>query len=458
MTDSIIQTVNVSSATSPHVLNSDGELLAEIDMQLPSNLISTEGVRKAEMSVMKMSVPLCKIPQVEVTIDPNAPINYSYIPSDVRTLQTNLLGTIIVADKDHVTGEIRRKWGDVPTCLFNYDELQYCAALTGVEGAQQSSMEPRILKQKEVEKGYHNFQSINDFISFFNSFLLNIIKKNVPLNTSDIPNIYLELNANNTLSLKCFPVINSDGNFFIPYARNGLDPYSRSPKSPYLVKTSGDGGVTWEPFVADTWSSVFFMFNRAVVDLMPILPWIKVRKGDDLLSGVNIWDDDYYYILDTSDTKIEVDQMNLETFNSRNAPYFFQRTSLISYHFLESQAISLSNISSILVMMRGAAFNQPVHPVNFKNTTDPTQAQTSIVPIIEVYYPFWTSTADATADLIISKTNFLDSLPIRISPNLLKERNIRFKLYYLTKTGFLREVIIPFSKTFSMQIAFSLTI
>ena len=191
---------------------------------------------------------------------------------------------------------------------------------------------------------------------------------------------------------------------------------------------------------------------------MPILPWVKVRKGEPLLADMNIWDDDFYYILDTSDTKLQIDQMDLETFNPLNTPFTFQRSSLISYHFLESQAISLSNISSIVVLMRGAAFNQPVHPVNFKNTTDPTQAQTSVVPIIEVYYPFWTSTADSTADLIISKTNFLDSLPIRVSPNLLKERNIRFKLYYLTKTGFMREVIIPFSKTFSMQIAFNLTI
>lgn len=451
MTDPLIQTVNVTSATSTQILNSDGDLLAEIDMQLPANLIEAEGVRKAQMSVMKMSVPLCKIPQVEVPLRMGGDINTDYTRYDI---ETDLCGSVFVGYKAPDLQVFIDASNTRSNCIKPNRETRGVYALTAVNRIQEVHMEPRIIKQKENEKGYHTFDTIADFINFFNDFLHRILVENSLDTTSSLPQIYFELNANNTLTLKCIPVLTRQTEVIIPFCDHPLNPYERIP---YFLKFS-ENGQTWEPFVIDSqMSSIFFIFNRRVVDLIPILPWKKVKVSEVPFGpGEANWPDDYYYVLDTSCASVEINQMSIETFNPANAPAIFQKTSPINFHFQESEAISLSNISSIVVLMRGVGFNQPVYPVNFVGTGDPTQAQTSQIPIIEVYYPFWTGTSDVSSDLVISKTNFRDSIPITVSPNMFKERHIRFKLYYVTKNGYLREVVIPFSKTFTMQIAFAL--
>ena len=69
MTDVKYTRVNVSSNTSVPRFNEFNERYGEIDLQLPSNLISNiEKVKSVEMAVMKMAVPLSELPVVSLPL------------------------------------------------------------------------------------------------------------------------------------------------------------------------------------------------------------------------------------------------------------------------------------------------------------------------------------------------------------------------------------------------------
>ena len=56
--------VNVSSATSPSRSNVYADKIAEVEMLLPSNLISVaDKVDTANMAIMKLFVPMAAVPQ-----------------------------------------------------------------------------------------------------------------------------------------------------------------------------------------------------------------------------------------------------------------------------------------------------------------------------------------------------------------------------------------------------------
>lgn len=454
MTDPIVQTVNVTSATSKGILDRDGNLLAEIDMQLPANLINKEGITKAQMSVMKLSLPLSDVPQIEIPLRSGSEINSDASSSVV---ETDLCGSLFVGTKDGSTGEFLER---VP---LEYNiirprsirEARYAKAI--VNGMYDSSDETVHLKDKEVKEGYHMLDRISDLIYLLNNLIKDIIANNTQLLVPDYPLIFFELNSNNSISLVCNPVITDIGKVIYPFC-DQLDTTREKPKAPYMMKFSQMGpDGPWEPFVTDGYVPIFFIFNRAVVNLIPVLPWKKCIVKKLAVTPLRIpWPDNEFYILDTTAANIDFDQHGLELFNSACSPHTFQKCSPIRYNFSDSDVMSISSISSFVVLMRGVGFNQPVYPVNFKGMTDVSQAQTTQIPVIEVYYPFWQKTSDATSELIISKSNFRDSIPIEISPSLFRERNIRFKIFYITKNGNLRDVIIPMTKPFTMQIAFAI--
>ena len=169
---------------------------------------------------------------------------------------------------------------------------------------------------------------------------------------------------------------------------------------------------------------------------------------------------DFFYVLNTSYAKVNFQQCNVMYRSGTgtgipldNFPASYG--SEIEYNFVESDAVTSSNINSIVLKMDGANLNEQVFPVNISRITM-NSAQTTTVPIIQVYYPAWNKPSDLTGDLIVSKDVFSSAAPININPQMLKERSLRFKLYYITSKGEMREVCITETTPFCFKLCFEL--
>ena len=442
--------VNVTSATSPPKYDVYGHRLGEVEMQLPSNILScADKVESARMAVMKLEAPLGNIPVLQL------PVLTNQQPRENRTL-------LLDANVAIVPGKIFNN----AFSISDDDESQRIFSPNAELVATNLEIWPRNYHIEssapitEYHLGYHEFTKMHEFCSALNEAIYTNLRANLIHPTSEnnsIPTCHFYVNSDNTISVK--EIISGVANSFVlsgfPYGAH--DSFS-SRVEPVLAYKKASSNI-----LLSRQSTAVIVVDAAIANILPSLPWIKVYNPVDMNTGNHRYLEcfgDFFYVLNTSYTKVNFQQTNV-MYKSGSAvimpvdSFPLCYGSEIEYNFVESDAVTSSNINSIVLKMDGANLNEQVFPVNISRISM-NSAQTTTVPIIQVYYPAWNKPSDLTGDLIVSKDVFSSAAPININPQMLKERSLRFKLYYITSKGEMREVCITETTPFSFQLCFEL--
>ena len=419
--------VNVSSTTSTPVYNEFGDKCAEVEMQLPANILPSNNIRSARMALMKMEVSVAKVPFLVIPVDGNLGTKF----------HTRCCIGFLPGHYNYTTGRyVKNEEG--PTKVQNWTRMS-------VHCPHHEEEDPDLAIRKTLESGYCEFSSVESFADWISRYLSEVLP-GTPNNR-----INLVVNEDNTFTLICnYSKLNPT---YVPeYSQRDLQ-MTENKDCMFLVENITDVSR----FVSPPQYVGYFVGNEFLAEELPSLPWKKIAPWWD--DGTSMFDgappEDYIYILDTKESTFSQEYSSYlvhELFESANLWYKY---SIFKYKFPTSDVVTCSDISSIVLCMNGAAFNQMVYPVNMTRLSA-TQAQTSMIPIIDVFYPFWTRPSDTKTDLIIVKENFSSSAPCNINPSLLRERSIKFKLYYITNNGVMREMYIPKHTNFSFQLCFEL--
>lgn len=429
--------VNVSSATSPSRYNVYGDKIAEVEMLLPSNLISiADKVDSANMAIMKLFVPMAAVPQNSAPLPPLEEVEVitAEVPSKMK------IGFICGGwngntGSFHITAH--DAYFDSP---IDHDMTTVCFDAKHSHETGEGERWGRY----ELSNGEHEISSINELLCAINMALQVNLEDFKADNDSPIPQISFQVETDNTITLRC-----------LPRGAYTVLPPSMPPVQvdnvPFIFKE----GVGADKYHAD---NGWIVANEELRNMLPSLPWIKTHI--ELPEGSTVIWPEYVYILDTREANVSITQNYCqimigsagEPSSKALTPHYI---SLVSYHFVASDVMSLTNIASFVVTLDGAAFNQQVYPINFRPATA-SAIQTGTVPIIEVYYPVLSSPAEFTTDLIVAKDSFSNAAPIKINPSLLKERSLKFKVWMILKDGRMKEVVIPANSLLQLQICFEL--
>lgn len=414
--------VNVSSATSPAIYNVFGEREAEVQMLLPNNFVSNaDRIREASMAVMKMILPLSAVPFNSVRLQPHP----ADAPPEVDVISTAQVG--FVSGTFSINGEFHFRETVRDTRYYLVPESQYEMTNLVFRPKHAYEGEGIRLAAEEERYGEHEIQTLGEFITSLNMAITDNLVDNRVDRTYQPPVYSFEIETDNTVSLIFYPR-------YLPCPVPYTQPELLDMGAPLEM-------VEGHALTTDNTEQVFLVANSDLQSLLPSLPWIKTE-----IPSANY--PHPAYLLDTT-------QANL-SFHRDYVRTTYGLTNMAKLHFSGADVTSMTNISSFIVTMGGASFNQQVHPVNFSPTTA-SAAQTTTVPIIEVYYPLLQKPTDLTTDLLIIKEAFSNAAPIRINPSLLRERSITFKVWCILKDGRMREVLIPSSAVFAMQICFELS-
>lgn len=435
--------VNVSSATSTTSIDEDDNKKAELVMQLPGNLIAhADSVKYAKMALMKLQVPLSKIPVCSLPVTgPNELDPFVDLDACVAILPGAPLQNVI-------SPEIPRQYWVHQS--FDQWNVTYLSAIPNNVHLTNSAESPRA---REIRLHNHDFYSFADLFNIFEIALRDNFEQNYAghfPSQSEQPLIKFTVNSDNTLTLEIRPQTELIALPSVKY------PSDRNYDSTFIQQTTNFGHYKSDGEDYDFYDSEDYEFvpytigvSPSIAERLPNLPWLK-RKN--FLANFPY---EYIYFLNTANARVELGSSITRKVNRILSPSIYYTNLSVKYHFPESDVISMVNISSLILVMNGASFNQQVFPVNFSDTTS-RQAQISQIPIIEVYYPFLTHPSDHTSTLYISKESFSDAAPININPSLLKERVLSFKLFYITMNGEMKEILLPPFSTFTFQLAFEL--
>lgn len=459
MTDREYVRVNVTSLTSTPRYNEAGERYAEMDMQLPSNLIGSDNISSARMMITKAKlsmagIPAFSCPVTRVSEDNKLETPYKIITIPVRTIDAFYPNGKIKflnepSDKEYFANRTDLKKEIIkvfPSRVHEFDDSQQASLLAN-----------------ELLRGYHNFNSISDFLTTISAHLQSCLFNNQknwgPSQSKYSPGfIDFILNSNNTISLQCVP-------YSIPYT--GVDLGTPTPYNSHLAFTTSNGhnaGTYSELPILTTLNGsdlkkvkpvgYFFACNEALQQKLFTLPWLKYHPSHP----VGDWDlkeDGDLYILDTTVATMSLSQNpGLDYTNLGDGAIIGSK--ILTYSFPESDAISLADLNAIVLTLDGANFTNQILPVNM-NEQNLADAQTTTIPVITFYFPVWSQPTDTNTDLIIKEDNFTNGGPLTIDPQLLKQRLLRFKFSFITNTGQMRDMFIPKNNLITLQVCFELT-
>lgn len=431
--------VNVTSATCPPVYNLYGEKKAEVDLTLPSNIVTgADRVGKANMAISKLFLPMACVPQNFVPLLPidEVPDLSFEVPSQ---LEVGLVSGIYIEQ----SGEFMML--PHPKYFLDPEGWEMTRVFFPVKHARETG-EAQQWARFELNNGEHEVGSISELITCINRGLQENAANMRRTSSMISPEIYFAVESDNTISLNI--ISRSSPGFLLASNPNLILPPS---EAPYIFKDA-------TPATENNFDYTWVAFNEEAMRMFPSLPWIKTKIVVDDPFHPDPANAKIVYILDTKQAKTVITR-NYCRVNANveggGEPVSEENCDLVSYHFIGSDVTTLTNIASYVITMGGGTFNQQVYPVNFKASTA-SAAQTTNVPIVEVYYPNITSPSQFTTDLIVIKDDFTNAAPIKISPFLLKERVLKLKVWVILKDGRMKEVVIPANSILQLQVTFEL--
>ena len=316
--------------------------------------------------------------------------------------------------------------------------------------------------QKEVP--FYNIKTLFDFVSSNLQEILNrILRMNVSSNAYDVLVSTEFTPKNNTVALS---VVNRKDIGVIPWNSSYFAETGTSVTQIPSIWTSYDlNGVQTLTFSEARGFSI--IGNRVLRDLLPSLPWIEIdnsklpafRQGGTNGRGAQIpgWyeqtgENEFYY-LDFSQANLDLETEKVKIIDVNHWDEYYKATEFV-YNFVDVDLTSLINVSTFVVQMTGIDLTQQTYPINIVQSNN-SSALTTQIPIIEVYYPVWQQISDMSTNLIVSKDIFTNAAPILLNHNAMYERNFSIIVGYITKSGKLKQLVIPPYSNLSVQITFA---
>lgn len=481
MSDRVYYRANFSNVTTPsssggRQTDDEGNELATIPIQLPSNLINSANPPKGvEMMLTKLDIPLGRIPAAII------PIEDVIVDSTDEAMITTMGRITVVPYMYSNVGklepsdeELRDIWyPEGGTGEFNWyiEHLQ-----VPIDAQFDTPNYKQIVTRMRTEKEYH-FRSIDNFLAILSEALQRALKYVLEISRFqhpefDVPGTYFFpkfIASRDSLSLEVtnngcpLTVIPFNSEFFD--ATSGAEPYIPSRVLFRQLDSAGDSANI--EFPNELIYGYSIAVNKYIRDMLPSLPWREVNNdyltrirpdgGRYIGQGLPNWrwenfDDPIMYILDTNSASLELfdDVTSYSPFTEITCT----QTTRIRYNFTGFNLLAIIPISSFVVTLDGISLTSQTMPVNL-NSANEGAAQTTSIPIIENYYPLWQDITDLSCNLIVSKDAFTNAAPIVLDRGAMYERNFRFSVYYITKDGKMHILKIPPGTCLSLQLCYS---
>ena len=486
MSDRIYLRANFSSATAPpssgaQQEDAEGNRYARIPLQLPSNIVDmTRSPSKVEMMLTKLSLPLGCVPITQIPVKEVIRQKGTPIRMKSTIIRTKLLFAIWPFTFDGhgniLPNQYVRTWYDP---LYQvYDDPFPCwnmdLEVDEVDGSPQY-----IDKMRKIEReGVVDINLVEDLTRMLSLNLSELLRYVIDgrgdwnamkwhidfkvVNSRLQMGVYMEGGDITDELVQYFPMS------WRLFRKVFNDVTTREGDPLFYYTQTGEGQI--DNRAVDTFNMFSIVGNKELVSLLPGLPWRAVDNSTltpfDMETGagqaLKNWTtlnegDSMFYVLDTSNVNVTFgpETKSLPTSSSDTATGYDVGREVI-YSFDNLNLISLVPINSFVVMLNGLTMTPQTYPVNI-NPRNVSAAQTTTIPIIEVYYPMWNSIEDLSTNLVVSKDAFTNAAPFVLGPDALQERNLTFEVYYVTNDGGLHLMTIPPGSCVNLQICYSIS-
>lgn len=467
---------NFSNTTTPEssgarVKDADGNEFATIPLQLPSNLYKTsQHPKRIEMQLSKLNVPIGRIPIGELEI---REIYRIQTPSDEYAIRTKGLITcwpFRLNGNGKVVGAYDMPWyvpgiSTLPEGKWVIGTMAYA-----IPGQSRTPVFNELIRLYS-DIGKIRFFSIDELCNFLTTNLQEVLQQilryadpSIYSTQSQFPHFFPT--ADGRLSL--IHETRSQPDMMLPIHNELFTEYSNRSRdnAPIFWKVVDSDGHVTSLASPGNYFGYSIVVNRYIRDMLPALPWVKIDNslltpfdpetgaGESIIGWEEMnYGDSTFYILDTSRSILTV---NKDVVTSAWGGTLSTCISCqLIYTFDNFDLTSIIPISAFVVVMDGVGMTSQTYPVNISSGNG-SSALTTSIPIIEVYYPLWQSVSDLSTNLIIIKDQFSNTAPVVIDPNALRERNIKFSVYYITTSGGMELLKIPPGTCLSMQVCFSI--
>lgn len=448
---------NFSTATTPasggKSYDIRGNEYARIPLQLPNNMVDvTRQPRGIEMLLTKLKIPLGAVPVARIAYDSMTVLDFLSPPRTfVRTKGKMFCWPFNTTKTGDIQPTITPPGFTVPTdgngCIIT---LTYPAP-SFVDGSRTA------LLNQMVNEGYCTYYTFADLMESLTTcasqaFRFTVQQDSTVTDYTEYDVRFVEQDSQLHIQF-CF-----NGTFGAPVLRNshsfrndGLDRLGVIDS----WETDIDGAhLTADP--SDAYS-VGLCVNKHIRDLFPTLPWVKINN-DSLGAPYNIsgWttvnDGDPFFYLLKSEGAITT-PINAGIFRRGN---IYRSSNILDMVFPDTNLISTIPITSFFITMSGVTISLQTYPICI-NPAGQHSAQTSSLPVVEVYYPLWQQIKDLSTELVISKDAFTNAAPFILGPDALSQRNVQFRVHYAFADGHVGELSIPANSAVTIQACYSIS-
>ena len=461
MTEQVYKRVNITSAADVPRKREDGERYVEMSMDLPTNLIpNTADVKSVRMKVMKANIPLNRLPfcTMKTLNDGDEPV----IPDDPR--KTLRLGGKIGVTPDVVDAYGRYTHYDPDTAVVPWQQpVRPMTALKVLPHKTDFSVEGKDEAWRtETRNGYHDFYRFAELLESINAALGEQLSEAFDITYGFFPRMKFELNENGTITLR---VTARATTTFLPDGYPNQDEiYQQSDRwicseGLTIMKAENIHDAWWNQD-ALVYSPCSVFANEILKNALSSLPWIESPVSEPIWKPGGVGDSEKVFLLDTRKAKLTIGPKHVlhihqYTGSAVDEPYKVIEVHDLCYNFMESYAATCRDVSAIALLLRNVSFPKQVFPVNIGK--DLNLSQVTTVPIVDLFYLTDTEHLNLDKTPLVSEIeDFTNSGPITMDPGCLEIRNMVWKVYYITKNGDMRELVMTAEDSFTLQVMFEI--
>ena len=448
---------NFSTSTTPESSGGKkrdayGNISSRIPLQIPGNFVDPTRVpKRVEMMLTKLNIPLGALPIAEVPLDTISRFSATEMSIDTKGVMT--MWPFLMRADGLIEGDYTTFGATCPLADWCVQKMIY-PIQSFISSRSAINEKIRDLEATKMLKIF-NVEDLMEFLT---------------VNINDVFNGLVAVDGVVDQKFQ-FAAVNShlvvralnEGaqTFYSPFSNLLTDAWGSRPFNAegqvMTWRTNANGVITG---VSNPTPHCFsIVVNRYIRDIFSKLPWREVCN-DDLAANTKIpnWNetndgDPYFYVLDTMTCDSSFIDCGLNQVPSTYTDMYHVRG--IEFNFDGFNMISIVPIQSFVVMLTGVTITTQSFPINL-NTGNASAALTTSVPIIEVYYPQWTSVSDLSTNILIVKDAFTNAAPFMVDATALTSRDIAFSVHYINNDGTMHELWIPPNTNLSLQICFSI--
>lgn len=294
--------INVTTATATPRLTEFGDRVGEVEMQLPENFVSIrDKILDAEMAVMKLNVPLSKLPQCEVSV----------IDKDIREYPNNF--SLISDQKIFVLplGWSKKNSASISLSTTRYESLYEQSYFEQNPNGINWSVVPINISpphfyelnqsnllsiiNKCLQEGKREYNTIAEYFADLSLASTDVLKQAVPLALMGsylrLANLWFTLDTDNTISLHYIPPL-LDINLHTPMI--SCEGYTSDMRT-----TSGtlfDDTSKAMPYIQDGNRSGFIHDGESYRYKLESTTTIEIEEGSQSISYTNITNPNYLVV------------------------------------------------------------------------------------------------------------------------------------------------------------------